>query len=48
MFQNWETFIGVIVGLAILIPYLLKKFYCRAAVSGVQAPKLADASGTHK
>jgi len=27
MFQNWGTFIGVIVGLAILIPYALKKFY---------------------
>jgi len=27
MFQNWETFIGLVIGLAILIPFLLKKFY---------------------
>jgi len=27
MFQNWETLIGVIIGLAVLIPIILKKFY---------------------
>ncbi|SVA16293.1 uncharacterized protein METZ01_LOCUS69147 [marine metagenome] len=27
MFQNWETFIYLIVALAIVVPLLLKKFY---------------------
>jgi len=27
MFQNWETFLYLIVALAIVVPLLLKKFY---------------------
>ncbi len=27
MFQNWETFIGIVVVLAILLPIILKKLY---------------------
>ena len=42
MFQSWETFIGVIVGLAILIPYLLKKYYWRFDLTSASGLDMSD------
>ena len=27
MFQSWETFIAIVIALAIILPFILKKYY---------------------